>query len=352
MALQSKTILITGGAGFVGSNVLACFFKKYPDYRYIVLDALTYAGDMKNIPGDIQKSQNFSFVKGDVRDKKAVNELVAKSDYVIHFAAETHVTRSIAEGESFFETNVMGTEHVATAVHRNREKVERFIYIATSEVYGTAESELMDENHPLNPMSPYAASKAGADRLIYAYHASYNIPSVIIRPFNLFGPRQHPEKVIPRFITSRLLGEPLTIHGTGESERDFTHVDDVARAIDLVLHAPAEKVVGEVFNVGNGKGVSIKYIADLVLKMVGPANTGKGSGQELTMTSDRPGQVSRHAADFSKIKRALGWQPTTTFEDGMQKVVDWYKKNRSWWENKLDMKQVSIEVGKGKTELQ
>lgn len=352
MTSQQKTVLITGGAGFVGSNVLTYFFQKHPDYHYIVLDALTYAGDMRNIPEEIQKSPNFTFVKGDVRDKKVVNDLVGQADYIIHFAAETHVTRSIAEGEIFFETNVMGTEHVATAVHRHRDKVERFIYISTSEVYGTAENELMDEHHPLNPQSPYAAAKAGADRLIYAYHTSYNIPSVIIRPFNLFGPHQHPEKVIPRFITSRILGEPLTIHGTGESERDFTYVDDAAQAIDLALHAPAEKVVGGVFNVGNGRGVSIKYIADLVLKMMGSTAADKGGGQTVVMTSDRPGQVSRHAADFGKIQKVLGWQPTTTFEDGMKKVVDWHKENRVWWEDKLKMKQVSIEVDGGKTELQ
>ncbi|MBI2033713.1 MAG: GDP-mannose 4,6-dehydratase [Candidatus Liptonbacteria bacterium] len=351
MASQSKTVLITGGAGFVGSNVLAYFFRKYPDYHYVVLDALTYAGDMRDITEEIQKSRNFTFVKGDVRDKKVVDDLVAKADYVIHFAAETHVARSIADGEIFFETNVLGTERVATAVHRNRDKVERFIHFSTSEVYGTAESELIDENHPLNPQSPYAASKTGADRLIYAYHMSYQIPSVIIRSFNLFGPRQHPEKVIPRFITSRIIGEPLTVHGTGESQRDFTYVDDVARAIDLVLHASAEKVVGEVFNVGNGRGVSIKYIANLVLKMVEPVNGAKG-GVQVVSTSDRPGQVSRHAADFKKIKTALGWQPRTTFEDGMRLTVDWYKQNRSWWEDKLKMKQVPIELKKGRVEMQ
>lgn len=350
--MNNHTILITGGAGFVGSNVLAYFFNRHPDYHYVVLDALTYAGDMRNIPEDIQKSPHFTFVKGDVRDKKAVNDLVAQANYIIHFAAETHVTRSLAGGESFFETNVLGTEHMASAVHRHKDKVERFIHISTSEVYGTAESETMDEGHPLNPLSPYAAAKAGADRLVYAYHMSYGIPSVIMRPFNLFGPRQHPEKVIPRFITSRLLGEPLTIHGEGESQRDFTHVEDVARAIDLVLHAPAEKVVGEVFNVGNNRGVSVTHIADLVLKIVEPAESRKGAGGERIMTSDRPGQVSRHTADFAKIRRVLGWKPETTFEDGLKQVAAWYKGNRNLWEDKLKMKQVSIEVGEGKTELQ
>lgn len=335
----------------MGSNVLAYFFTKYPEYRYIVLDALTYAGDMKNIGEDIQKAQNFTFVKGDVRDKKTVDDLVERANYIIHFAAETHVTRSLAGGESFFETNVLGTEHVANAVHHHQDNVERFIHISTSEVYGTAESELMDEHHPLNPLSPYAAAKAGADRLVYAYHMSYGIPSVIIRPFNLFGPRQHPEKVIPRFITSRIMGEPLTVHGAGASERDFTYVDDVARAIDLVLHAPAEKVIGEVFNVGNAKGVSVKYIADLVVEKIPSVATSADSQAEV-MTTDRPGQVSRHAADFGKIKKILGWEPQIKFEEGIEKTIDWYKNLRSWWEDKLKMKQVSIEVGDGKTELQ
>ncbi|MEK9180241.1 MAG: GDP-mannose 4,6-dehydratase, partial [Patescibacteria group bacterium] len=190
--------------------------------------------------------------------------------------------------------------------------------------------------------------KVGADRLIYAYHASYGIPSVTIRPFNLFGTCQHPEKVIPRFVTSRILGEPLTLHGTGASERDYTHVDDVARAIDLALHAPAEKVVGEVFNVGNGKGVSIKYIADLAVKMIS-SDSKKGS---IVLTSDRPGQVSRHAADFGKIQTVLGWKPTVKFEDGFANLIDWYKANPAWWQNKLDMRQVPIEIGKGKKEMQ
>lgn len=344
---MAKTILITGGAGFVGSNILAYLFEKYPGYNYIVLDALTYSGDMRNIPEAIRGSSNFTFAKGDVRDAQLVNELVAVSDVVVHFAAETHVTRSIQEGAVFFETNVIGTECIANAVRHNPGRVERFIHISTSEVYGSAETELMDERHPLNPMSPYAASKVGADRLVYAYHATYRIPSTIVRPFNLFGLRQHPEKVIPRFITSRITGEPLTIHGTGGSRRDFMYVEDLARALDLIMHAPLQKVVGEVFNVGSGKGHEVRYVAELVQKMIPD-----GIGTATVAKSDRPGQVVSHAADATKIGRVLGWKPATVFEDGLKKVVVWYEANKEWWKDKLSMKQVPIEIEKGKTELQ
>lgn len=346
-----KTILITGGAGFIGSNTLHYLFNKYPDYKYIVLDALTYAGDMRNLPAGLVASPNFEFVHGDVRDGSLVNRYVSKADTVVHFAAETHVARSISDNSKFFETDVIGTQQVANAVWKNMDKIDRFIHISTSEVYGTAENELIDENHPLNPLSPYAAAKAGADRLVYAYQACYKIPAVIIRPFNMYGPRQHPEKAIPRFITSHILGEPLTIHGTGESQRDFTYVDDLARAIDLVIHAPASSVVGQVFNVGNGRGYAIQDIAESIVKILSSDNPA-GNQPNITKTGDRPGQVHRHAADFKKFEKTLGWQPTVGFDEGLARTVAWYKANREWWENKLNMRHVPIEVEKGRVELQ
>lgn len=351
MMSKPKNILLTGAAGFIGSNTLIYLFDKYPDYRYTVLDALTYAGDIRSIPVSIQNSPNFTFVHGDVRSPAIVNDCVSKSDTIIHFAAETHVARSISDNSNFFETDVIGTQQVANAVLKNRDKIDRYIHISTSEVYGTAEEELINENHPLNPLSPYAAAKAGADRLVYAYRACYKLPAVIIRPFNMYGPRQHPEKAIPRFISSCALGEPITIHGTGQSQRDFTYVEDLSKAIDLVIHAPSEMVVGEVFNVGNGKGYAIADIAESILKIV------KDKQPEIPQvpivkTSDRPGQVSRHAADFSKIQNALDWRPTVSFEDGLAKTVAWYLNNRSWWENKLEMRRVPIEIEKGRIELQ
>jgi dTDP-glucose 4,6-dehydratase len=209
------TLLVTGGAGFIGSNFVHYIRKKYPDYSVIVLDALTYAGTMDNLPASINEEDNFSFWYGNVRNAELVDSLVAQSDIVVHFAAETHVTRSIFDNLLFFETDILGTQAVANAVVNHIRKVKRFIHISTSEVYGTAHADLMDEEHPLMPMSPYASAKAGADRLVYSYWATYDIPAVIVRPFNNFGPHQHLEKAIPRFVTSCILDEPLTVHGDG-----------------------------------------------------------------------------------------------------------------------------------------
>ncbi|MBI4095140.1 MAG: GDP-mannose 4,6-dehydratase [Candidatus Liptonbacteria bacterium] len=347
-----KTILITGGAGFIGSNALIHLFKKYPETKFIVLDALTYAGDIRNIPDEIQTSPRFRFVYGDVRNAKVVEKLVSEANAVIHFAAETHVARSIYDDTNFFETDVIGTQRVANAVLSHRKQIDRFIHISTSEVYGTALQDKMDEEHPLIPQSPYAAAKAGADRLVMSYYITYKIPAVIIRPFNMFGPRQHLEKLIPRFVTSCLLGEPLTIHGTGRSSRDFTYVEDLIQAIDLVLRAPAAQVVGEVFNVGNGKDVSIKTIAEAVIEEMNHGHKDKISYSPYALNvGDRPGQVFRHTANTAKIQRVLGWEPVTSFHEGIKATIAWYVNNREWWKNKLWMRHVPIETEEGKMEL-
>ena len=225
-----KTVMVTGGAGFIGSNFVRYLYNKYPNYKIIVLDALTYAGSVHNLPEGSFDSERFDFVYGNVRNGELIDTLVAKCDTVVHFAAESHVTRSIYDIFHFFETDVLGTQVVANAVQKYRDRIERFIHISTSEVYGTADTESMDENHPLNPASPYAAAKAGADRLVYSYWATYRIPAIIVRPFNNYGPHQHLEKLIPRYITSCLLGEPLRVHGDGLASRDFVHVDDHCRA--------------------------------------------------------------------------------------------------------------------------
>jgi len=355
MAKSKKTVLITGGAGFIGSNVLIYLFDKYPNYDFMVLDVLTYAADIKNIPERIKKNPRFKFWYGDVRNAKLVEHLVAKSDYVLHFAAETHVARSIYDDAIFFETDVLGTQRVANAVLNNRDKVQKFIHISTSEVYGTAVSSQMSEDHPLNPQSPYAAAKVGADRLVYSYIATYKIPATIIRPFNMFGPQQHLEKLIPRFITSCILNEPLTIHGTGDSKRDFTYVEDLARAIDLVMHAPAFKTNGEVFNVGAGTDISVNRIADDILNLMKGIKRGslpakKANAYALNI-GDRPGQVFRHTADISKIQKVLGWKPQVTFKAGLAKTINWYSKNPQWWEGKIWMRHVPIETESGKTEM-
>ena len=226
-----KTILVTGGAGFIGSNFVNYIFVKYPEYKLIVLDALTYAGDIENIDPDVRNSDRFEFWYGDINNLDLVSDLAGRSDVVVHFAAETHVARSLYSHRVFFVTDVLGTQSIANAVLKHSGRLERFIHISTSEVYGTAEYEPMDEDHPLNPTSPYAAAKAGADRLVYSYITAHDIPGVIIRPFNNYGPNQHLEKVIPRFITSCILGEPLMIHGDGTAMRDWVYAGEDRKSV-------------------------------------------------------------------------------------------------------------------------
>jgi len=215
-----KKILVTGGAGFIGSNFVEYLFERYPETHIIVLDALTYAGNPQNFPAKIKNSKRFEFWYGNVLNDDLVNELMGRVDIVVHFAAESHVARSIYDNKIFYMTDVMGTQVVANSVLKNYRNVERFIHISTSEVYGTARANPMDEEHPLKPMSPYASAKAGADRLVYSYWATYDIPAIIVRPFNQYGPKQHLEKVISRFITSALKNEPMTVHGDGSARRD------------------------------------------------------------------------------------------------------------------------------------
>lgn len=352
-ALPEARILITGGAGFIGSNVLEYLFDAYPSYRFIVLDALTYAGDIRNIPERISSSDRFRFWYGDVKNAKLVEHLVEQVDYVIHFAAETHVARSIFDDAGFFETDVIGTQRIANAVLKNRKTIKRFIHFSTSEVYGTAHSRRMDENHPLNPQSPYAAAKAGADRLVYSYIETYRIPAVIVRSFNVYGPKQHLEKLIPRFITNTILNEPMTIHGTGKSSRDFVHVYDVARAIDKVLHAPSQKVEGDVFNVASGTDRAVNAIAAAVMKgMHKKYHAGDiQHAPSMLNIGERPGQVYRHTGDARKLQRALQWAPERDFTTGLQETIEWYIANRDWWETKLWMRHVPIETAEGKIEM-
>jgi dTDP-glucose 4,6-dehydratase len=243
-----RTFLVTGGAGFIGSNFVHWLRREHPRDRVIVLDALTYAGSLASLPPfDPIEDQSLKFWYGNVKNGPLVDALVAEADVVVHFAAETHVTRSIYDNYSFFETDVLGTQTVANAVVKQRDRIERFVHISSSEVYGTAETPRMSEDHPLNPRSPYASAKAGADRLVASYFYSWQIPAVILRPFNNFGPRQHLEKVIPRFVTSSLLGEGLNVHGDGEARRDFIYVEERLRrlreAARLVASAHAERVI-------------------------------------------------------------------------------------------------------------
>lgn len=336
-----KTILVTGGAGFIGSNFIEYIFSRYPEYKIIVLDALTYAGNIEHLHGELRAPERFEFWYGDVNNLDLVSDLVSKADVVVHFAAETHVARSLYSHRIFFVTDVLGTQSVANAVLKYSERIERFVHISTSEVYGTALYEPMDEDHPLNPTSPYAAAKAGADRLIYSYIAAHEIPGVIIRPFNNYGPKQHLEKVVPRFITSCILNEPLTIHGDGTAYRDWVFATDTARAIDMVIHAPLTEVRGEVFNIGTGQSLSVRDIALKVLDAFGLEQ------ERLAYIPDRQGQVQKHIASHKKASKVLGYIPRTGFDEGLQTTIRWYKENRDSWEKQLAMRKVPIKLKSG-----
>lgn len=343
---MGKTVLITGGAGFIGSNFCHYIFDKYPDWHIDVLDALTYAGNPMNLPGDpTGHGDRIRLWVGNVTNATLVESLVARADIVVHFAAETHVTRSIFDNLSFFETDVIGTHVVANAVLKAHDRIERFIHVSTSEVYGTSRHDLMDEDHPLMPMSPYASAKCGADRLVYSYWETYRIPAVIVRPFNNYGPRQHLEKVIPRFISSALLEEPFTVHGVGAAERDFIHVDDTCRALDLLLHAPRDQVLGEVFNVASGQSRSVLSIAEAIADMSGRPRA------EIALVGERPGQVLRHAGDAARIERLCGWRPEVSWEDGLRRTYAWYRDHREHWRAQLWLRQIPVRSMSGKVEL-
>ncbi len=340
-----KTILVTGGAGFIGSNFVRHLFNKYPDYRILVVDALTYAGSMQNCPDGALDSDRYEFWHGDVRNAELMDTLVSQSDVVVHMAAESHVTRSIYDNRLFFETDVLGAQTVANAVLKYRHRVERFIHISTSEVYGTALTEKMNEDHPLNPMSPYASAKCGADRLVYSYWATYKIPVIIVRPFNNYGPHQHLEKVIPRFITSCILGEPLTVHGDGSAARDFMFVEDHCEVLDSLLHVELERVVGQAINLGTGRHISVLEIANTVREMMNPKDS------PVRLIGNRPGQVFRHTCDASKAKALLGWMPRTTFQEGLKRTIRWYRENEAWWQPQIWMRHIPIITAEGSREM-
>jgi dTDP-glucose 4,6-dehydratase len=284
---------------------------------------------MENLE-DVISHERLTFVHGDIRDADLVRKVVAETDVIVNAAAESHVEKSIDEGASeFVTTNVEGTQILLDAMRAT--PVERFILISSSEVYGTAESDSMDEDHPLNPCSPYAATKAGADRLAYSYWFTYDLPIVILRPFNNYGPRQHPEKVLPRFITAALTDQPLTVHGDGHASRDWLHVDDHAEAIEAVIAADIDAIAGEVINVATGVDIAVERIADLVLDCLDKPSSLK------VHVPERRGQVDRHIGSTEKAKRLLGWEARIDFvEQGLEQTVDWYRANEAWWRGVLE----------------
>jgi len=318
----SKRVLVTGGAGFISSNFV-CHLLEATEHDVVTLDALTYAGNLENL-ADVMSHPRLSFVHGDIRNAALVRELVEGVDVIVNAAAESHVEKSIEHGASeFVTTNVEGTQILLDAIRET--PVERFILISSSEVYGTARYAPMDEDHPLEPRSPYAATKAGADRLAYSYWTTYDLPIVIVRPFNNYGPRQHPEKVLPRFITQALADEPLTVHGDGHASRDWLYVGDDAEAIQSVIEAPLESIAGEVINIATGADIAVGEIAAMVLEALGKP------GDLVRNVAERPGQVDRHIGSTEKAERLLGWTARTSFEQGLDRTVAWYRDNEAWW---------------------
>jgi len=320
--MRAKRILVTGGAGFISSNVVRHLLANTP-HEVVSLDALTYAGSLENLT-DVMAHERLTFVHGDIRDASLVREVVSEVDVIVNAAAESHVEKSIEDGASeFVTTNVEGTQILLDAIREA--PVERFLLISSSEVYGTAEYAPMDEVHPLNARSPYAATKAGGDRLAYAYYLTYDLPIVIVRPFNNYGPRQHPEKVIPRFITQALEGDALTVHGDGHASRDWLWVDDHAEALEALIEAPVDDVAGEVVNVATGVDIAVADIAEMVLEAVGnPLSS-------ITYVNERPGQVDRHIGSTERMRELTGWVAQTSFAEGLERTVAWYRENEAWW---------------------
>lgn len=338
---RHKTLLITGGAGFIGSNFARHIFEKYPNYSIIIYDALTYAGSVENLSESLRQSDRFTFVYANICSASQVAATIGNVDVVVHFAAETHVTRSIFDASDFWQTDIVGTANLLGAISQASHHIERFIHVSTSEVYGSCrgDRETMDEEHPLEPRSPYASAKTGADRIVYSYWQTYGLPAVIVRPFNNYGPFQHLEKAIPRFITSALLDEPLTVHGDGKSSRDWVYVDDTCSAIDLLIHAPLDLVIGQVFNIATNVDTPILNIARMILRILGKPE------HFIERVGERPGQVIKHRGDYTKIAHSVGWRPEINLEQGLERTVQWYRDHPAFWSRLLWMRKIKINTG-------
>jgi dTDP-glucose 4,6-dehydratase len=305
--------------GFIGCNFVKYMLREHDDVKIINLDKLTYAGNPENLK-DL-KDKRYAFIEGDVCDKSVVDRAVSKCDAIVHFAAETHVDRSIMYAGDFVTTDVFGTFVLLEAARKH--KVQRFVHISTDEVYGEAVGRPSKETDALMPKSPYAASKAGADRLAFSYFCTYGLPVTITRCTNNYGPYQYPEKLIPLFVTNAIDDLPLPVYGTGRNTRDWIFVEDHCQAIDMVLES--KDFEGEVFNVGSGEEKSVLDIASLILSYL------EKSDDLMKFVKDRPGHVTRHAVDSVKIRRRLGWAPQRTFEAAMRTTIDWYRNNPEWW---------------------
>jgi dTDP-glucose 4,6-dehydratase len=329
-----KNILITGGAGFIGSHVVRRFVNAYPNYHIFNLDALTYAGNLANLT-DIENQPNYTFVKGDITDEVFINELfdAYKFEGVIHLAAESHVDRSITDPFAFVKTNVIGTMvllHAFKRIWQNNWEGKRFYHVSTDEVYGTlGEEGLFTEETPYSPNSPYSASKAASDHFVRAYGETYGLPFVLSNCSNNYGPNHFPEKLIPLMIHNILNQKPLPIYGKGDNTRDWLYVIDHARAIDLIFH---EGKNHETYNIGGfNEWKNIDLVHLLCQLMDSKLGNEAGSSEKLiTYVTDRPGHDFRYAIDATKLQRELDWSPSVTFEEGLSATIDWYLSNRAW----------------------
>lgn len=323
------TIIVTGGAGFIGSNFIFYQLKNHPDDRIVCLDKLTYAGNLETLKS-VMDNENFRFVKADIADKQAVEKLFEeeKPDIVVNFAAESHVDRSIEDPSIFLKTNILGTQVLMDACRKF--EVKRYHQVSTDEVYGDLPLDRPDlfftEETPIHTSSPYSSSKAGADLLVLAYYRTFGLPVTITRCSNNYGPYHFPEKLIPLIISRALADESLPVYGKGENIRDWLYVEDHCAAIDLVIRRGR---VGEVYNIGGHNEKTNLEVVKTILKQLGKPES------LITFVTDRPGHDMRYAIDPAKIHRELGWLPQTKFEDGIKKTIDWYLDNKEWWQKIL-----------------
>ncbi|WP_339268381.1 dTDP-glucose 4,6-dehydratase [Paenibacillus sp. FSL K6-1330] len=314
-------LLVTGGAGFIGSNFILYMMQQHPDYKIINMDALTYAGNLENLDS-VEKEANYTFIQADIADKQAVDQIFQQGiDVVVNFAAESHVDRSILEPEVFVNTNVLGTQVLLDS--SKKYGVTKFVQVSTDEVYGSlGETGLFSDSTPLAPNSPYSASKAGGDLLVRAYHETFGLPVNITRCSNNYGPYQFPEKLIPLMISRALNDEPLPVYGDGMNIRDWLYVEDHCSAIDLVIH---QGRVGDVYNIGGNNERTNIHIVKTILEELGKPET------LIQFVEDRPGHDRRYGIDPTKIMKELGWKPKHNFETGIKETITWYLSNKEWW---------------------
>lgn len=312
-------VLVTGGVGFIGSNFIRYMLDTYPDYKIINLDKLTYAGNPDNLKS-FENNANYSFVHGDICDPDVVDPLMQQSNCVVHFAAESHVDRSIEDGVAFVRTNVLGTYVLLDSAHKAG--IDRFIHISTDEVYGSITNGSFNETDILTPSSPYSSSKAGSDLLARSFYITHNLPVIITRCTNNFGPYQYPEKLIPLFITNLIEGLKVPVYGTGQNIRDWIYVLDHCKAVDFILHGGE---TGEIYNIGGGTEITNIEITKMILNIL------NNDESMIKYVQDRPGHDLRYSLDCSKLMH-LGWSPEYEFKRALEDTVKWYVENRWWWE--------------------